>query len=72
MKMSCTKCKKKLSLALQQTTCRCNKLFCAKHKTPMKRVLSNGHLCSFDHKVYHSKILSESMPKIEDSKIIRL
>ncbi len=44
-------CKKKLNLVDLERKCKCQKIFCSKHRT------ANDHNCSFDYKTNKDNIL---------------
>lgn len=46
--------------------CKCNNLFCIKHK------LSEDHKCTYNYKLYGREKLIENNPRIINNKIIKI
>jgi hypothetical protein len=61
----CFLCKKKLSLS-SEFICKCDNLFCSKHRFP------DTHNCSFDHKNGWKKNLEEKNPQVINEKISKI
>ena len=64
-KIKCNECRKRLSLS-NQFTCKCEKIFCSKHK------YADMHSCSFDHKTEWKKIIEIKNPVVIISKIEKI
>ena len=58
------KCNKKLNLV--PYTCRCEKMFCSKHRLP------ETHNCNYDYKNKGKEILKKNNPLIINKKIITI
>lgn len=54
-------CRKKLKLT--DFKCRCNMIFCSKHRYPEE------HDCNFNYKYYTEEILKKNNPKINSNKL---
>ena len=60
----CWECNKRIGLL--GFKCRCNYIFCSKHRH------SDTHSCSFNHKEYHKQILEKRNPIIVYNKINKI
>lgn len=65
IKKKCKGCNKKISLS-NEFTCKCNGIFCGKHKYP------DMHGCTFDHRAEWSKQLKEKNPQVIAEKITKI
>ena len=63
-KKRCGMCRKKLGLI--PFKCRCEKMFCAKHR------YSDVHKCDYDYKTSYTQKYTEDNPKIVPNKIIHI
>ena len=69
MTIRCTICSKKISIIEQEyCKCKCDKMFCPKHKNSTYRESTGeGHLCTFDYvtdnKDKLAKLLGEKIKK---------
>ena len=63
--VKCFYCKKKISIGME-IKCKCNNLFCIKHK------LSEDHKCPYNYKLYGRKKIIENNPRIINNKIIKI
>jgi len=63
-KKRCVVCNNKVGML--GFTCRCEGLFCSKHRFP------DDHECSFDHKTFDRKNLADANQKLETVKLNRL
>ncbi|XP_059076501.1 zinc finger A20 and AN1 domain-containing stress-associated protein 3-like [Cryptomeria japonica] len=61
----CFNCNKRCRLGVN-FKCRCNHVFCSKHRYPEE------HNCSFDHKRFGRQSLAKNNPLIKGSKIDKL
>lgn len=50
-------CNRRITLAMQDVVCRCEKIFCEKHLPPEK------HSCTFDWKAHEQEQLSKKLMK---------
>ena len=65
IKKRCHKCNKRLKL-LEENLCKCNKLFCPKHR------LCHNHDCIYDKKEDNKKIIEKNNPKVECKKVQKI
>lgn len=63
--MKCAECNKKINIT-NSVECKCNKLLCYKHR------YQNEHKCNYDFKTKERDILSKTLIKIENEKIIKI
>ena len=61
--MRCSICKKKITFNID---CRCNKVFCNKHRLPI------DHNCTFNIKELNMKEIEKNNPKIIKEKIKKI
>lgn len=64
-KLCCAQCNTKVTI-MNSLTCKCDKLFCMKHR------LFNQHNCSYDYVTEDKKILQINNPKIVGDKLIKI
>ncbi|PKU87983.1 Zinc finger A20 and AN1 domain-containing stress-associated protein 7 [Dendrobium catenatum] len=62
-KQSCSKCDRKVGLAMRAIKCRCNGVFCAAHRLP------EDHGCTFDYRTAGRLLLEEANPLIKAEKL---
>lgn len=60
-------CQKKLTI-VEQTTgkCKCQNVFCMKHRFPKQ------HKCTFDHRGSAKEILIKNNPVVKSQKIVKI
>lgn len=63
--MRCAECNKKINIT-NFIECQCKKLLCYKHR------YQTEHSCNFDFKIKEREVLSKSLVKIENNKIIKI
>lgn len=68
MNIRCSSCNKKISIIEQEyCKCKCDEMFCPKHRSPIYKSSEMGHLCSFDYVTDNqnklSKILNDQIVK---------
>ena len=63
-KIRCVTCKK--SLGYNGHKCKCDNMYCDKHRMPEK------HDCSFDHKIENKTRLIKENPVIVPDKLIKI
>lgn len=63
-KSRCSECNKKLNISATYT-CRCQKLFCSKHR------YSETHACTYDYKKEGRKVIAEENPQVTAPKITK-
>ena len=64
MKKRCEECKRKVGI--NGFLCKCNKIFCARHRLPFE------HNCTFDHVAQEKKKIEKSNPKIVKQKFEKI
>lgn len=72
IKNRCSICKKKLNLVEQNAGhCKCNEVFCAKHRCVRTNSSSPGHChpCTFDYLQEQKQLLNKQNPVIKYEKI---
>ena len=57
-------CRKKVGI--MPIVCRCNAIFCSKHRIP------ESHNCTFDYKTSGKEILQKQNPNVSFEKIVKL
>jgi hypothetical protein len=65
IKKRCHHCNKRLKL-LEENLCKCNKIFCPKHR------LCHSHDCDYDTKSTNKKKISDENPKVESDKVDKI
>ncbi len=68
MSVRCSVCNKKISIIEQEyCKCKCEKMFCPKHKSPVYKESESGHVCLFnyigDNQNNLAKILNDQIAK---------
>jgi hypothetical protein len=64
-KMRCSECNKKINIT-NSITCKCEKILCYKHR------YQTDHNCQFDFRTKERELLSKSLIKIENDKVIKI
>lgn len=57
-------CKRRVTLAQREMICKCQGIFCDRHR------LAEKHACSFDYKAFHQAQLEQSMKASKNSKTV--
>ena len=65
IKKRCHYCNKRLKL-LEENLCKCNKIFCPKHR------LCHSHDCDYDTKSTNKKKIGDENPKVESDKVDKI
>ncbi len=63
--MRCAECNKKINIT-NSIECQCHKLLCYKHR------YQTEHACNFDFKSKEREILSKTLIKIKNDKVIKI
>lgn len=68
MVVRCSTCNKKVSIVEQEyCKCKCEKMFCPKHKAPVHIESEMGHVCSFDYFINNK----DKLAKLLNNQVIK-
>lgn len=61
--MNCYYCKKKLNIIMASIKCKCNNIFCKKHRHP------ENHQCTYNYKLAAMQQITKKLPVVKARKM---